>query len=274
VVIDCANGAAYKVAPTVLRELGADVIVLHNTPNGTNINMNCGAVYPADLQKAVLFHQADIGIAYDGDADRAVFVDEKGAVVPGEAVLAAFALNLYENKSLAGNALVTTEMSNTGMEKALRASGISVVRTAVGDRYVLEKMISGGYNLGGEPSGHMIFLDYNTSGDGPISALQLLSLMRQSRKPASTLTLATPLLPQVTMNIKVRTKKTLKEIPELQKAIAHYTSRMHGSGRLIVRYSGTENLLRIMVEGEDPAALSKTAEHLASIAEQQIGLVG
>ncbi|MBI3598448.1 MAG: phosphoglucosamine mutase, partial [Nitrospirae bacterium] len=162
VVVDCGHGAAYKVAPMALTELGAEVIALNNTPDGININHNCGALYPSNLKIAVLSHRADIGIAHDGDADRAVFVDEKGEIVPGEAILVAFAQFLYENKNLVGNTVVTTEHSNKGMEKTLRGEGIRVIRTDVGDRYVLEAMLFGGYNLGGESSGHVIFLDHNT----------------------------------------------------------------------------------------------------------------
>ena len=274
VVVDCGNGAAYKVAPMALTELGAEVIVLNNTPDGMNINQNCGALHPSDLQTAVLYHRADIGIAHDGDADRAIFVDEKGEVVPGEAILIAFAHWLYDNKNLVGNTIVTTEHSNKGMEKSLRGSGISLVRTDVGDRYVLEAMNLGGYNFGGESSGHTIFLDHNTTGDGPIAALQFLSLMKQTGKTVSQLTASTVLFPQITLNLKVQQKTPISKIPKLQKAIKAYQSALDGNGRLLVRYSGTEMVLRIMVEGEDQEAISTMANALSAIVEDEIGLKG
>ncbi len=274
VVVDCGNGAAYKVAPMALTELGAEVIVLNNTPDGMNINQNCGALHPSDLQTAVLYHRADIGIAHDGDADRAIFVDEKGEVVPGEAILIAFAHWLYDNKNLVGNTIVTTEHSNKGMEKSLRGSGISLVRTDVGDRYVLEAMNLGGYNFGGESSGHTIFLDHNTTGDGPIAALQFLSLMKQTGKTVSQLTASTVLFPQITLNLKVQQKTPISKIPKLQKAIKAYQSALDGNGRLLVRYSGTEMVLRIMAEGEDQEAISTMANALSAIVEEEMGLKG
>ncbi len=272
VVIDCGNGALYKIAPIVFQELGADVIVLNNKPDGTNINRNCGALYPAELQKEVVAHCADMGVAFDGDADRAVFVDENGKVVPGETILATFALALKEENRLAGNTLVTTEMSNKGIEKPLRDKGISVMRVAVGDRYVLERMLSGGYNFGGESSGHTIFLDYNTTGDGLITALQLLSLMRKKGQPITKLTCQTALFPNIQVNVKVREKMPLHEIPGLKQVMSKAESRINGNGRLLVRYSGTENALRVMVEGEDHAVISEIANDLTSVVKEQIGV--
>jgi phosphoglucosamine mutase len=272
IVVDCAQGAAYKVTPMVLKELGAEVIVLSDTPNGTNINHNCGALYPEALRKKVMEHQADIGIAHDGDADRAVFVDEKGNVVDGDALLVAFALALHQEKSLKGKTLVTTLMSNMGVEIALRSEGIQVVRTPVGDRYVLERMIKEGYNLGGEQSGHVIFLDYNTTGDGLITALQLLSLMKRTGKTVSKLAACMTALPQVLTNVKVQKKQALSEIPEVQKAMSDCEEKLKNRGRLLIRYSGTESLLRIMIEGEDQEAISKMAEELAGIVQSKIGI--
>lgn len=272
VVLDCGHGAAYKVAPMALTELGAEVIVLNNAPDGININHNCGALYPSDLQTAVLSHRADIGIAHDGDADRAIFVDEKGDVVPGEAILVAFAQFLYDNKNLVGNTVVTTEHSNKGMEKTLQGNGIRVVRTQVGDRYVLEEMLLRGYNLGGESSGHVIFLDHHTTGDGLISALQFLSLMKQTGKTVTQLTATTVLFPQTTINVRVESKPPLSKIPKLQKTIDGYESALRGNGRLLVRYSGTEPVLRIMVEGEDFKEISAMANNLSAIVADEIGL--
>ncbi len=272
IVVDCAQGAAYKVTPMVLKELGAEVIVLSDNPNGTNINHNCGALYPQDLQKKVVEHQAAIGIAHDGDADRAVFVDEKGTVVDGDALLVAFALALHQEKALKGKTLVTTLMSNMGVEIALRSEGIQVVRTPVGDRYVLERMMKEGYNLGGEQSGHFIFLDYNTTGDGLITALQLLSLMKRTGKTVSKIVDCMTALPQVLTNVRVQKKLDLSEIPEMQKAISDCEEKLKNQGRILVRYSGTEPLLRIMIEGEDRKMISKMAEELAGIVQSKIGI--
>lgn len=272
IVVDCAQGAAYKVTPMVLKELGAEVVVLSDSPNGTNINHNCGALYPQDLQKKVVEHQADIGIAHDGDADRAVFVDEKGNVVDGDALLVAFALALHQEKMLKGKTLVTTLMSNMGVEIALRSEGIQVVRTPVGDRYVLERMIKEGYNLGGEQSGHVIFLDYNTTGDGLITALQLLSLMKRTGKTVSKLAACMNPLPQVLTNVKVKRKQELSEIPEMQKAISDCEEKLKNKGRILVRYSGTEPLLRIMIEGESREMISQMAEELAGIVQSKMGI--
>jgi len=261
------------VTPMVLTELGAEVIVLNNAPDGTNINYNCGAVYPADLQTAVLLHRADIGIAHDGDADRTVFVDEKGAVVPGEAVLVAFAQFLYDNKNLVGNTVVTTQHSNTGMEQTLKGNGIRVVRTDVGDRYVLEQMLLGGYNLGGESSGHFIFLDHNTTGDGLISALQFIAMMKQTGKTVTQLTETTVLFPQITLSVTVKNKTPISQIQKLQETIEAYESDLKGKGRLLVRYSGTEPVMRIMVEGENPESIAKMANGLQDIVMQNIGVI-
>jgi phosphoglucosamine mutase len=273
IVVDCGHGAAYKVTPMVLTELGAEVIVLNNAPDGTNINHNCGAIYPADLQTAVLLHRADIGIAHDGDADRTVFVDEKGAVVPGEAVLVAFAQFLYDNKNLVGNTVVTTQHSNTGMEQTLKGNGIRVVRTDVGDRYVLEQMLLGGYNLGGESSGHFIFLDHNTTGDGLISALQFIAMMKQTGKTVTQLTETTVLFPQITLSVIVKNKTPISQIQKLQETIEAYESDLKGNGRLLVRYSGTEPVMRIMVEGENPESIAKMANRLQDIVMQNIGVI-
>ena len=273
VVIDCAQGAAYKVAPAVLRELGADVVVMGQKPDGMNINRNCGALYPQDLQKKVLECHADVGIAHDGDADRAVFVDEKGIVMEGDAVLVAFALALHKEKALKGDTLVTTVMSNMGVEMALQPKGIQVIRTPVGDRYVLERMRSGGYNLGGEQSGHVIFLDYSTTGDGLITAMQLLSLMKTHGKPVSEWASCMTSLPQVLVNIRVRKRKDISEVPELRDAVLACENKLHKRGRILIRYSGTEPLLRIMIEGENEALIKGMAANLVAIVEEKMGVL-
>jgi phosphoglucosamine mutase len=271
VVVDAANGAAYKVTPTVLRELGAQVTLINATPDGLNINRDCGAIYPEQLQDRVMACGADIGIAHDGDADRVLFVDEKGRVVDGDAVLVAFALALHRQGTLQGKTLVTTLMSNMGVDLALRPAGIEVVRTAVGDRYVLERMLTDHYNLGGEPSGHVIFLDHNTTGDGLITALQFLALMQKTGQSASHLAACMNPLPQCCVNVEVSRKPAISDIPGMEGAMADCERRLRGRGRLLVRYSGTESLLRIMIEGENQDSISEMATQLSDIIQQNIG---
>ena len=270
-VIDCANGAAYTVAPTVLRELGAKVEVIGNKPDGMNINAGCGAVHPEILQRAVREHAAHLGIALDGDADRAIFVCEQGTVVDGDHIMAALGLDLHRQGVLAKQTVVGTVMSNFGLEQALTRAGINLVRTAVGDRYLLERMLADGYNFGGEQSGHFIFLDHNTTGDGLVSALQVLSLMKRTGKPLSELAKAMTAVPQVLLNIKVSKKPKLETIPELQQAISESERRLNGCGRVLVRYSGTEPLLRIMVEGERDSIIREEANRLARIITAHLG---
>lgn len=265
VVVDCANGAAYKVTPKVLRELGATVWVIGNEPNGTNINDRCGAVHPEQLQAEVLKRGAQIGIAHDGDADRVMFVDEFGQVVDGDHVVTMLALELNQRGLLKHKTVVGTVMSNYGMELALADAGIKLVRTPVGDRYLLERMLAEGYNIGGEQSGHLIFLDYNTTGDGLISALQVLKLMKRSGQPLSKLALCMTATPQVLLGVKVKDKPDLKTIPQVQQAIQSAEAKLNGAGRVLVRYSGTEPLLRVMVEGKDRAEIQSVAEELASV---------
>lgn len=270
-VVDCANGAAYKVAPTVLRELGAKVEVIGNKPDGMNINAGCGAVHPEQLQEAVRHHEADIGIALDGDADRAIFVCEQGMIVDGDHVMAALGLDLHRNGQLTKQTLVGTVMSNFGLELSMAKAGIKLVRTPVGDRYLLERMLAEGYNFGGEQSGHFIFLDHNTTGDGLISALQMLSLIKRTNKPLSELATAMCAVPQVLLNVKVKQKPVLESIPDIDRAIRESERRLNGSGRVVVRYSGTEPLLRIMVEGERNTVINEVAEDLARIVRAHIG---
>jgi phosphoglucosamine mutase len=274
IVLDCANGAAYKVAPMVLRELDAQVTVIGVEPNGTNINQGCGSTHPEILQKAVLEQSAHLGIAHDGDADRAVFVSEKGEVVDGDQIMAALALALKTEGRLAKNTLVTTVMSNLGLDRAAEAAGIRVVKTPVGDRYVLERMLKDGYNFGGEQSGHVIFLDYNTTGDGLITALQVLSLMKRSRKSLSELAKTMVVFPQVLLNVHVREKKELAGIPKIQKQIKRIEQQLDGTGRLLVRYSGTESVVRIMVEGEREEEIRNLAWELAKTIEAALGTGG
>lgn len=270
-VVDCANGAAYKVAPAILRELGAKIEVIGNKPDGMNINAGCGAVHPELLQETVLRHQADIGIALDGDADRAIFVCEQGMIVDGDHIMAALGLDLHRNGLLAKQTLVGTVMSNFGLELSMAKAGIKLVRTPVGDRYLLERMQAEGYNFGGEQSGHFIFLDHNTTGDGLISALQILSLMKRSGKPLSELAKAMTAVPQILLNLPVKRKPVLESIPEIDRALQDNNRRLNGSGRVVIRYSGTEPLLRIMVEGEHASVVKDVADDLARVVQEHIG---
>jgi phosphoglucosamine mutase len=270
-VVDCANGAAYKVAPMVLKELGAKVEVIGNKPDGMNINAGCGAVHPEQLQEVVRRHKADLGIALDGDADRAIFVCEQGTIVDGDHVMAALGLDLHQNGLLAKQTMVGTVMSNFGLELAMAKAGIKLVRTPVGDRYLLERMLAEGYNFGGEQSGHFIFLDHNTTGDGLISALQMLSLSKRTNKPLSELAKAMSAVPQVLLNVKVKQKPVLESMPDIDRAIRESERRLNGSGRVVVRYSGTEPLLRIMVEGEKDTVINEVAEDLARVVRAHIG---
>ena len=270
-VVDCGHGAAYKVAPKVLRELGAKVEAIGVQPDGMNINAGCGAVHTELLQKAVQEHGAQIGIALDGDADRAMFVCERGDVINGDHIMAALGLDLHRQGRLANETLVGTVMSNFGLELALSKAGITLVRTTVGDRYLLERMLTDGYNFGGEQSGHFIFLDHNTTGDGLISALQVLSLMKRTQKPLSELAQAMTAVPQVLLNVQVSHKPELETIPDLEEAIRAGERRLNGSGRVLVRYSGTESLLRIMVEGERDALIHEVANQLAQVVRTHLG---
>ena len=271
VVVDSANGAAYKIGPRVLFELGADVISLNDKPNGININLDCGSLYPEVASQAVVANQAQIGIAFDGDADRIILVDEKGAVVDGDAVMAMCALHMMKEGRLKQNTLVATVMSNLGLELTMQKAGGKLVRAGVGDRYVMEKMIEGGYNLGGEQSGHIIFLDHNTTGDGLISALQVLAIIKQTGKPLSELAACMKTYPQVLVNVKVKARKDLASVPEIAKRIAQIEEKLDGTGRILVRYSGTEPKLRVMLEGEDQKEIQALADDLAEIIKEKLG---
>ncbi|MFM8552612.1 MAG: phosphoglucosamine mutase [Nitrospiraceae bacterium] len=271
VVVDCAHGAAYKVSPKVLRELGATVWVIGDEPDGTNINDGCGAVHPERLQQAVREHHAHLGIAHDGDADRAIFVCEQGRIVDGDHVMAMIALDLQERELLKRSTVVGTVMSNFGLELALAKAGISLVRTAVGDRYLLERMMVDGYNFGGEQSGHFIFLDHNTTGDGLISALQVAALMKRTGRSLSELAHCMTAVPQILLNVRVNEKRALDQVPELAQAIRAGEARLNGTGRVLVRYSGTEPLLRIMVEGAEASLIRLVADDLSAVVHRHLG---
>jgi phosphoglucosamine mutase len=271
VVLDCANGAAYKVGPTMLHELGAEVFPVGIEPNGRNINEDCGSLYPEKLAAKVRELRADAGIAVDGDADRCVLVDERGEVMDGDAVLALCARDLAERGKLRGGAVVATIMSNLGLERALERQKIRLVRTKVGDRYVVEEMRSGGYNLGGEQSGHIVFLDHNTTGDGLLTGLQALAILRRKDKPLSELVGDVERFPQVLVNVRVAEKRPIEEMPIVCDAIAKVEAELAGKGRVLIRYSGTEPKIRVMVEGEDEDRVQGYARDLADLLKRALG---
>ena len=271
IVLDCANGAAYRVAPAVLEELGAEVIPFGVKPNGTNINAGCGSLHPEVISDAVKEHRADLGIALDGDADRVIFVDEFGNEVDGDHIMAICSTDMLKNKRLRKGTVVATVMSNMGLDIAIKKAGGKIVKTAVGDRYVVEEMVRGGYNLGGEQSGHMIFLDHNTTGDGVLTALQVLAIMRLTNKPLSELAEVMIPLPQVLVNVRVAEKKDIMTIPEISGLVKDVEQRLGDEGRILIRYSGTEPLLRIMLEGQDKYQITTWAKEIADSIENNIG---
>jgi phosphoglucosamine mutase len=269
-VVDCGHGAAYKVAPEVLEELGAEVTALGVDPDGENINRGCGALHPELLQQEVRERHAHLGIALDGDADRAIFVDERGTLVDGDEVMAMIGAELHRQGQLREATLVATVMSNLGLHLAMRERGIGVVTTPVGDRHVVEAMQRGGYNLGGEQSGHVVFLDHNTTGDGLITALALLALVVEKGRPLSELRVMRR-LPQVLINVPVVAKRDVETVPALAAAIAKAETALGERGRVLVRYSGTEPLLRIMIEGERDTEIRDLADTIASAARRALG---
>jgi len=271
IVLDCGNGAAYKVAPAVFEELGAEVVSLGVKPNGTNINAGCGSLHPEVISEAVKSHRADIGIALDGDADRVIVCDEFGNEVNGDQIMAICATDMIIRKQLKKKTLVATVMSNMGLDIALRKVGGKIIKTAVGDRYVVEEMRKGGYNLGGEQSGHLIFLDNNTTGDGVMAALQLLAVMRRIEKPLSELAEVMIPLPQVLVNVRVRARQDIMTLPSVAAAIRGVEEKLGNEGRVLIRYSGTEPLLRIMLEGQDKYEITDWANEIADLVRQQIG---
>src|SRR3989338_1643747 len=271
IVVDCANGATFKIAPILFESLGAEVITLGVTPNGRNINDGCGALYVQKLQKKVLKEKANLGIAFDGDGDRVIAIDEKGKIVDGADILAVCAVYLKEKKRLNRHTFVSTTMCNQGLIKSLKPLGIEIVQTQVGDRYVLERMLQDGYNLGGEPSGHIIFQDYLPTGDGLLASLQLLKIMQEKKKSLSKLTSFIEKFPQILKNIPVKEKKDFALIPHYQKAYEECKKNLGSWGRLVVRYSGTENLARVMVEGENLKRVQDVVKSLGSIIEKDIG---
>lgn len=269
IVIDCSNGSSYKITPYALSELGADVIPINDEPNGMNINLNCGTTHPEGMQKAVREYRADIGIAHDGDADRTILCDEKGEIVDGDKIMAICAADMKKDGCLKGNAVVATVMSNIGFEIFLKKSGIKMFRTGVGDRYVVEEMVKRGCNLGGEQSGHIIFLDYNTTGDGPITALQVLSAMCKSGKRLSELASEVPIYPQILINVPVPNPKNMDDFPKITNAIKKAEKQIK-NGRILVRPSGTEPKVRVMAEGDNMDEITAIAEDLADVIKRNM----
>jgi phosphoglucosamine mutase len=269
-VIDCANGAAYKVAPTVLRELGATVIELGVEPDGTNINEGCGALHPETLAKVVVREKAHLGIALDGDADRLIVVDEKGQVVDGDAIMAICTGELVARKELKKKTLVATVMSNIGLERAVGKMGVKVVRTSVGDRHVVSEMRKHGYSLGGEQSGHLVFLDHATTGDGTLAALQVLAVMCRAGKPMSELTKIFEPVPQTLLNFAVKEKRELSKLPSVLKTISAVEKKLGKDGRVLVRYSGTEPKVRVLVEGLDAKKIKAYAEEIGDSLKREL----
>jgi phosphoglucosamine mutase len=265
IVVDCAHGAGYRIAPLVLEELGAEVIPMGNNPDGRNINQKCGAMHPEIVAAAVRKHKAHAGIALDGDADRVIFADEKGAVIDGDHIMAICALDLKARRQLRKNTVVATVMSNMGFEIAMRQAGIKLIRTQVGDRYILERMLNKGYNLGGEQSGHLIFLDHTTTGDGILSALQVLAVMKKKGRPLSELAAVMTTLPQVLVNVTVEKRMDLDSVPVIGQAIADAEKKLAGKGRVLVRFSGTQALCRVMIEGPSQKEITAMATELAEV---------
>jgi phosphoglucosamine mutase len=271
IVLDCAHGAAYRVAPAVMEELGAQVFAYGVNPDGTNINAGCGSTCPEVISKAVLEHGADLGIALDGDADRCIFVDEHGNEVDGDHLMAICGIDMLKRDVLKQNTVVATVMSNMGLDIALNKAGGKVIKTDVGDRYVVEEMRRNGYCFGGEQSGHIVFLEHNTTGDGIISALQILAILQKSGKSLSELASVMQSLPQVLVNVRVRERLDLDQLPEVRDMIEAVERRLGETGRVLIRYSGTEPLMRIMLEGQDQDEINGMANQIAELVQSTIG---
>ena len=272
IVIDCANGAAYRVAPSVFEELGAEVVLTGDRPNGKNINRDCGALFPGNMAAVVRDSGANAGFALDGDADRVILADEKGEILDGDQIMAICAKHFIERGRLKDNTVVATIMSNLGFEVALRSLGGSLIRTPVGDRYVVEQMRKNNYNLGGEQSGHMIFLDHGTTGDGILSALQVFAVMLREGRPLSELKKIMEHYPQKLVNVSVCTKKPIEQVPEITKLQRAMEERLGTEGRLVIRPSGTEPVIRVMVEGADCRVIEEVASSMASCIQQHMNV--
>jgi phosphoglucosamine mutase len=271
IVADCGHGAAYRVVPAVLAELGAEVLPIGVQPDGENINRRCGALHPEAAREILLHEHADFAVSLDGDADRAMFIDETGEMLDGDHVLAMCAKDMQEKGTLKNRTVVATVMSNLGLDLALKPQSVQVLRTEVGDRYVVERMLKDGYNLGGEQSGHIVFLDHNTTGDGAITCLQVLALMVEKGKRLSELKGVMTRLPQVLLNVRVKEKKHFDSMPKVRGKIAAVEKALNGRGRTLVRYSGTEMLARVMLEGEDESKIREMAQEIADEIHAEVG---
>jgi phosphoglucosamine mutase len=272
IVLDCGHGAAYKASPCVLRELGAEVIVYGNAPDGKNINANCGSMHPEVMCKQVVEHGAQIGIAHDGDADRVLLCDEKGNLIDGDDIMAIAALEMLAGKTLAKNTLVSTVMSNAGLEAAIKEAGGKMLRTAVGDKNVIDEMLREGFNFGGEQSGHLIFRDYGTTGDGLVAALQILRILKTKQTPLSKLAQCWTRFPQLVTNVKVREKKPFEQLDGVNQLVAEAEKDLSAQGgRLLLRYSGTEPKVRLLVEGRDAKSLETWSHKICGAIQKQIG---
>ena len=272
IVVDCANGAAYHVAPQVFEELGADVVPIGVTPNGRNINDHCGAMWPARMAEEVLRTGAALGVALDGDADRVILVDERGQIVDGDQIMALLGTRLLAAGNLPGKTVVGTVMSNLGLERAITAAGGSLMRASVGDRYVVEAMREGGFRFGGEQSGHLIFLDHATTGDGTLAALRVLAVMIGEGRPLSELAgIAMVRYPQVLLNFPVVDKRPLDQLPDVGRTISRVESELGREGRVLVRYSGTESKARVMIEGASESVIRAHADEIARVLKRSLG---
>jgi phosphoglucosamine mutase len=271
IAVDCAHGAAYRVAPTVLEELGAAVYSVGVEPDGENINLHCGSLHPELISRLVVEQGADLGLTLDGDADRVVFVDHTGRVIDGDHIMAICALDMMQEGTLNKKTLVATVMSNMGLEMVLTEAGGTMIRAPVGDRYVVEEMLKGGYNLGGEQSGHIVFLDHNTTGDGMITALQVLAIMQKKGAPLAELAEVMVTLPQTQRSVQVKEKKDLSLVPQIQRMIKECQKELGKRGRILIRYSGTEPVLRIMIEGENEQTITKMADAMAETIQKALG---
>jgi phosphoglucosamine mutase len=271
-VLDCANGASSDIAPELFGRLGAKVTVINNAPDGRNINLGCGSLHTEALQDEVIKQNADLGVAFDGDADRAMFVDAQGRLVNGDASLWVLANNLKSHHQLTHDLVVATVMSNIGLELAFQSQGISLVRTDVGDKYVLEELLRLGARLGGEQSGHIIFPNLSLAGDGLITTLCVLRTMTETGRDLRELTAGFQTFPQILVNVEVKVKRPFSEVPSIQDAVRRIEAALGSRGRLLLRYSGTEQLARIMIEGESQEGIEKQAKELASIIQKELGV--
>lgn len=271
IVLDCACGSFSKIAPYVFRQLRANVVVMSDKPDGKNINADCGTMHPESMAKKVITEGADLGIAFDGDGDRVIVADETGKVLDGDYILAIFAKNMLSDKKLAQNTVVCTQMSNIGLELYLEKLGVQMIRTDVGDKYVLEKMLADKFNLGGEQSGHILLLEHTTTGDGLIAALQLIKVMLKKKRLLSELAKDFEKFPQVLVNVQVKEKKPFNQIPGLEKTLKKVQDELDRKGRVLIRYSGTENLARVMIEGKDINQVNRLAGSLAKVFKDALG---